>query len=193
MRPLVLILTAGLLPLAAGAVLGDEEVRAKGKKVAFQVHSGYSERADYARAQQAKDQQKGGLGIESYLAFTSQAAFDKAFIKTPPREDLNLFLPNAEDRRKRPNLLPRGAFDKKMVVVTTFRGSSVNTYKVEKVTADGETLYVQYQSSSAFASNDRIWSSPLILSVDKGPYTSVVFVQGTKKWGEATVPKDKKK
>jgi len=50
---------------------------------------------------------------------------------------------------------------------------------------------VQYLEQSAFAGNNRIWSSPLILSVDKGPYTSVVFILGNKKYGTATIAKDK--
>jgi hypothetical protein len=193
MRPLVWIVTAGFLPLVAGAALGGEKVEAKGKKVEFKVHSGYCERAEHARTEQLKAQKEKTLGVVSFLAFTDQESFDKAFGKTPAREDLNAFLPNGEAKGQKVNLLPRDAFQKKMVVATTIRGANVSTYRVLKVTADGETLYVEYQEASMFAGNTRIWSSPLILSVDKGRYTSVVFIQGKKKYGTAHIAQDKEK
>jgi len=191
MRLLVLIVMAGLLPLAAGATQVGQKTAPKGKKVEFKVHSGYCERADHARAEQLKAQKEKTLGNVSFLAFPDQDSFDKAFGKTPDKEDLNNFLPNGEAKGKKPNLLPKDAFDKKMVVATTVRGPNISAYRVVKVTADGDTLYVQYLEQSAFAGNNRIWSSPLILSVDKGPYTSVVFILGNKKYGTATIAKDK--
>jgi hypothetical protein len=191
MRPLVWIFTAGLLSLAAGASPGGERMLPKGKKVEFKVHSGYCERAEHARAEQLKAQKEKTLGMVSFLAFTDQESFDKAFAKAPAKEDLASFLPNGEARGKKPNLLPKDAFEKKMVVATTVRGANISAYKVLKVTADGKTLYVQYLESSAFAGNNRIWSSPLILSVNKGPYTSVVFILGNRKYGTATIAKAK--
>jgi hypothetical protein len=191
MRPLVWIVTAGLLLLAAGTTLSGETMQPKGKKVAFKVHSGYCERAEHARAEQLKAQKEKTLGNVSFLAFSDQDSFDKAFGRAPAKEDLTNFLPNGEARGKKPNLLPKDAFAKRTVVATTVRGPNVSAYRVVKVTAAGETLYVQYQESSAFAGNNRIWSSPLILSVDKGPYRSVVFIQGNRKYGTATIAKDK--
>ena len=193
MRPLVWIVTAGLLPLAAGATLGADNIEPKGKKVEFKVHSGYCERAEHARAEQVKAQKEKTLSNVSFLAFTDQDSFDKAFGKTPDKEDLNTFLPNGEAKGKKPNLLPKDAFDKKTVVATTVRGPNISTYRVVKVTADGDTLYVQYQETSTFAGNNRIWSSPLILSVDKGPYTSVVFILGNTKYGTASIAAEKVK
>ncbi len=106
--------------------------------------------------------------------------------------DLNKYLPNGEGKGKK-NQLPKDVFDKKLVVVAAFHGSSVSIYKVEKVTADGETLYVQYKSTSQFAGNDAVYSSPLIVAVDKGKYTSVVFIENGSKAGTADVPKEKEK
>jgi hypothetical protein len=193
MRSLIWIVAAGLLPLAAGASLGTDKLEPKGKKVEFKVHSGYCELAEHARAEQLKAQKEKTLGNVSFLAFTDQDSFDKAFGKTPDKEDLNTFLPNGEARGKKAHLLPKDVFDKKIVVATTVRGANISTYKVVKVTADSDTLYVQYQESSEFAGNNRVWSSPLILSVDKGSYTSVVFILGNKKYGTATIATDKDK
>jgi hypothetical protein len=192
MRTLVLFVMAGSLPLLAEAQVG-QTMQPKGKKVEFKVHSGYCERAEHSRAEQLKAQKEKTLGNVSFLAFTDQDSFDKAFGKAPDKEDLNNFLPNGQAKSKKPNLLPKDAFDKKMVVATTVRGPNISAYRVVKVTADRETLYVQYLEQSAFAGNNRIWSSPLILSVDKGPYTSVVFILGNKKYGTATIAKDKEK
>jgi hypothetical protein len=127
------------------------------------------------------------------MAFADQDSFDKAFGKTPEKEDLDKFLPNGEGRGKKPNLLPNDAFDKKLVVATTSRGANVYAYKVAKVTADGETLYVQYNYQETFAGNDKVRSCPLILSVDKGKYTSVVFLTGGKKVGTAEIAKEAEK
>ena len=140
MRPLGLIVTAGLLTLAAGATLGGETTQPKGKKVNFQVHSGYCERAEHFRAERLKALKEKSLSNVSFLAFTDQDSFDKAFGKTPDKEDLNNFLPNGEAKGKKPNLLPKDAFDKKMVVATTVRGPNISAYRVVKVTADGDTL-----------------------------------------------------
>jgi hypothetical protein len=193
MRPLLLILTVVLLELAAGATLGGERMQPKGKKVAFKVHSGYCERAEHARAEQLKAQKEKNLGNVSFLAFADQDSFDRAFGKTPDRENLSEFLPNGEARGRKPSLLPKDAFDKKMVVATTVRGANISAYRVLKVSADGNTLYVQYLEQSSFAGNNRIWSSPLILSVDKGPYTSVVFILGNTKYGTASIAAEKVK
>jgi hypothetical protein len=193
MRLLVWIVAAALLPLVAGATLGGQKMLPKGKKVDFKVHSGYCELAEHARLQQLKAVKEKTLGNVSFLAFTDQDSFDKAFVKTPDREDLANVYPNGQPKGKKPNLLPANAFDKKMVVATTIRGANISAYRVLKVTADGNTLYVQYLEQSAFAGNNRIWSSPLILSVDKGPYTSVVFILGNQKYGTATIAQDKEK
>jgi hypothetical protein len=189
MRRLLLIAAAASLPLAAGPTPAAD--KAKGDKVEYEVHSGYLERAEAYRAARLAD--KTGLGICSFMAFTDQDAFDKAFgMDDGKKPDLNAFLPSGEGRGKK-HPLPKDAFDKKVVVAVTAHGPNVWTYKVEKVTSDGETLYLQYKSASQFAGNDAVYSSPLIVSVDKGKFTSVVFIENGQKAGTADVPKEKEK
>jgi hypothetical protein len=60
---------------------------------------------------------------------------------------------------------------------------------VEKVTADGDTLYVQYEAKKGPEAANTKYASPLIVSVDKGKYTTVVFLENGKKAG--TVKLDK--
>jgi hypothetical protein len=189
MRRLLLTAAAGFLALAARPALAAD--KAKGDKVEYEVHNGYWETADFFRANRLAD--KTGQALSSYSAFVDQDAFDAAFGKDDGKKvDLNKFLPNGEERGKK-NQLPKDAFDKKMVVVAALHGANVATYKVEKVTADGETLYVQYKSATQFAGNNAVYSSPLIVSVDKGKYTSVVFIDNGQKAGTADVPKEKEK
>jgi hypothetical protein len=113
--------TALLLTLAA-AGLADE---AKGKPVEFKA---------YTKPYFEKNS-SGLKGEASFLAITNQAGFDKVFgvgfVMGP-----------------KPDVLAKDAFDKQLVVATIKRGGSITTYTVEKVTADGDTLYVQYKSES---------------------------------------------
>jgi hypothetical protein len=189
MQRLFVIVAAALLATPAGPILAAD--KAKGDKVEYEVHNGYLESSDFYRTTRLAD--KTGLALSSYSAFVDQDSFDMAFGKddgTPI--DLNKFLPNGEGKgKKKP--LPKDVFDKKVVVVAALHGSNVAVYKVEKVTSDGDTLYVQYKSSSQFAGNNAVYSSPLIVSVDKGKYTSVVFIENGQKAGTADVPKEKDK
>jgi hypothetical protein len=100
MRPL-LVITSVVSLAVAGRGLADE---AKGTKVEYTVHTGYCELTEHARAEQLKAQKARYLGTTSFLAFTDQGSFDKAFGKTPDKEDLTKFLPNGEGRggRSRP-------------------------------------------------------------------------------------------
>ena len=187
-----LLTTAAALCLAAaGTARAADKAEAKGDKVEYDVHNGYLERMDYYLAFRTAD--KTGLGVNWYAAFPDQDAFDKAFaVDEGKKIDLNKVMPNPQEKGKK-NPLPKDVFDKKLVVATAMHGSQGATYKVEKVTTDGDTLYVQYKSSSTFAGNNAVFASPLIVSVDKGKYTSVVFIENGLKSGTADIPKEKDK
>ena len=159
--------TGGMLALAlalAGGVHADDKVEAKGSKVEFDVHSGHFEKNN-----------AGLKGDESFLAFTDRAGFDK--------------IVGVGATMTKQNFVPKDAFDKKMVVAVIHRGNAVWTYMVEKVTADGDTLYVQYEAKKGPEAANTKYASPLIVSVDKGKYTTVVFLENGKKAG--TVKLDK--
>jgi hypothetical protein len=154
---------AAVLSLAA-AGLADEKAEAKGEKVAYDVYSSYFE------------SNKSGLkGDASYLAFTEPKAFDAVFGV-------------AVVMGKKPSVLAKDAFDSKAVVAVVKRGKAVWTYKVDKVTADGDTLYVQYDATSK-EDGSATFASPLIVSVDKGKYKEVVFIENGKKVGTAKIGK----
>ena len=113
-------------------------------------------------------------GATSYLVITSQAQFDQ------------IFGPAAVMGQN--NFLPAGIFDSKMIVATIRRASFVRTYTPSKVTASKGTVYVWYDAKDGAPGSAR-YSSPLILAVDKGHYSKVIFMQNGKKAGAVLIPK----
>jgi len=81
---------------------------------------------------------------------------------------------------RRPNVLPKDAFKTRMAVALIKRGDSIWTYKVEKVTAKEGTLTVTYAATSKDGGGTARFASPLIVSIDKGDYSRVVFVENGK-------------
>jgi len=152
---------------AAFAVLvhapADADDQAKGKDVDYDIHTGYFE------------SNKSGLtGESSYLAFTDQKSFDAVFGVAAVQGGKQRFL-------------PKDAFDNKMVVAVIKRGKAIYDYKVEKVTDDDGSLEVQYTATPQESGGTATFATPLILSVDKGKYSSVVFIESGKKVGTVKV------
>jgi hypothetical protein len=166
MRPLQLNAAAALLALTAALAPAADKADMKGKDVAFDIRTGYFE------------SNKSGLkGETSFLAFTDQDGFDKVFGK-------------GVVMGAKQNFLPKDAFDSLLVVAAIRRGNAIWTYKVNKVTADDDTLTVDYSATSKDGGT-ATFASPLILSVDKGKYTSVVFIENGEKAGTVKIDKDK--
>ncbi len=151
------------LPLFVCAAPAPDDDTAKGKEVKFDVHDGHFQKnnADLK-------------GDSLYLVFSDRDAFDKVF--------------GVGRVVGKQNFVPKDAFDKKMVVAVIKRGNAVTTYKVEKVTADDGTLYVQYTAKTGDAGSAK-FASPLIVSVDKDKYTAVVFLENGKKVEKVKVEK----
>lgn len=140
----------------------EDNSETKGKKVDFETYTSYFE------------SNKSGLtGDTSYLSFTNPAAFDMIFGKAVVMGQKSKFL-------------GKDAFDSQIVVAAIKRGKVVWTYKVTSVTADNDTLYVYYEASSK-ASDSATFASPLIVAVNKGKYTKVVFVENGKEVGTAKI------
>src|SRR5437763_1962390 len=111
-------LAASFVILGASANGADEP---KGEKIEFTVHGGHFEKNN-----------AGLKGDQSFLLFSDREAFDKVFGAG--------FVMG-----KKPNVVPKDAFDKSAVVAVVTRGKAITTYDVEKVTLDKDgTLYVQY-------------------------------------------------
>lgn len=161
---LILVGVVALLMFAvpAGA---EDKAEAKGDAVKYDVNSGYFEKNN-----------SGLKGDSSYLAIADQKAFDKVFGV-------------AFVAGKKQNFLPKDAFETKIVVAAIKRGDAVYEYKVEKVAADKDVLYIQYTATAKGGAGSAKFASPLIISLDKGKYESVVFLENGKKAGTASFGK----
>jgi len=159
---LALTLIAASLALPAAA---DDKVEAKGKDIDYKAYTGYFEKND-----------SGLKGDASFLAVPDQKALDATFGA-------------GFTMGKKPDIMPKDVFDSKVAVATIKRGKAITEYKVEKVTNDDGTLYVQYTTTEKAGGGSATFASPLVVAVDKGKYTSVVFIENGKKAGTADFPK----
>lgn len=148
----------GMIALLGAAGAADSAADLpKGEKVEYTHYSkGYFEKNN-----------SGLKGDASFLVVTEQKMFDQFF-------GVGVVM------GMKPTLLPADAFDTLMVLAVIRRGNAVWTYEVERVTADKDTLYVAYKATEGVAGNAR-FSSPMILSLKKGEYKSVVFIENGKK------------
>ena len=161
------IAVAVLLPLSLVAKRGSaaDKAEAKGEKTDYKVYKSYFV------------SNKAGLkGESSYLAFADQKSLDKIFRPAPP---------NIGQKRE---YLPRNVFESQIVVAVVKQGNKMWEYKIEKVTVDKDTLYVQYTTTSKDTPT-ATFASPLIVAVDKGKIASVVFVEDGAQAGTAKIDK----
>ena len=102
----------------------------------------------------------------SFVVIDNQKLFDSVFGAG--------FVMN--DKRHR---LPKGAFDSKLVISAIKRGKATCEFKVQEVTMNKGVVTVKYaviETPHATAS----FANPLILSVPKGDYEAVQFVENDK-------------
>jgi hypothetical protein len=166
----VLLTALFVLPLAVFASADDKKDEAKGKAVEFTHHDkGYFEKNN-----------SGLKGDASFLTFTNREDFDKVF-------GVGVTMGGKE------KLLPKDAFDNKVVVAVIKRGTGITKYDVEKVTNDDGTIYVQYKAETPNAGGTAKYNSPMIISLDKGKYKEVVFIENGKKTETVKFEKEKDK
>ncbi len=103
-------------------------------------------------------------GDVSYLNFDSQKDFDKIF-GTAAAMGENSFL-------------PPDVFNTKIVVVAIKRGS-LRKYDDVQITSENGKLFVSYKTEDS-PPGSATFSSPLIVSVNKGKYKKVVFTENGK-------------
>lgn len=152
------------LMLAVATSSAADKAEAKGEKADYKVYNSYfvSNKADLK-------------GESTYFAFADQDALGKVLRPAPP---------NIGQKRE---YLPRDIFDSRLVAAVVKRGNKLWEYQVEKVTVDGETMYVQYKVTSK--NTDAVHAVPLIIAADKGKVKKVVFIENGEKAGTAEVGK----
>lgn len=127
----------------------------KAAKVEFDTHDGYFV--------SNKFEPKSG---SSFVALGTQAEFNKVFGAG--------FVMNDKAHR-----LPADAFKTKMVVSAIRRGKAMWTFTVDGVTSDGKTLMVKYTAKST-PHETAEFACPLIVSVPRGDYSAVEFIENGK-------------
>jgi hypothetical protein len=103
---------------------------------------------------------------ESFLVVTDQAKFDQVFGAA--------FVMGDKSHR-----LPKDAFKSNMVLAAVKRGNAFWEYKMEGVTVEQGVVQLRYAVTSK-ATPDTTFACPLIVSVPKGDYKAVVFIEDGK-------------
>lgn len=146
-----------MLPILTAFLVIGAPAADKAKKVEYQMHGGYFQKntADLK-------------GDTSHLVIPDQKGFDRIFGV-------------ARTLGPRPNFLPKNAFDKHTVLAVIKRGTNLYGYRVQKVTDDDGTLTIRYEATAQPGGGTARFASPLIVTVPKGDYKSVVFIENDKK------------
>ncbi len=135
--------------------LGPTALAAEGTKLAFDTYSGYfvSNRFEPDAAQ-------------SFLVINDQESFDRVFGTAMVMGDKS-------------HRLPKNAFKSSLVLAAIKRGNAVWEFKVESVTVKQGVVTLRYTTTSK-PSDSATFACPLIVSIPKGQYTAVRFVENQK-------------
>ena len=144
------------LPLLLVLVCCSSLPAAAWNELAFDTHTGYFVSNQFEPA-----------APTSFVVVQDQAAFDKVF-------GVAMVMGDKSHR------LPPDAFLSRMVVAVIHRGKAVVSYRVEHVVAEGKTLVVRYTTKSE-SSDATEFACPLVISLLKGDYDCVQFVENGKK------------
>ena len=140
-------ITTGVL-----VVLGAATWAAEQTKLPFDTYSGYFVSNKFESDAAA-----------SFVIINDQAKFDQVFGVA--------FVMGDKSHR-----LPKDAFKSNMVLAAIKRGNASWEYKVQGVTVEQGAIQLRYTVTSK-TTPDTTFACPLIVSVPKGEYTAVVFVE----------------
>ncbi len=143
-----------VLSLVLGC-LGQYALAAEPVKIAFDTYSGYFVSNKFEPA-----------AAESFVVIDDQEQFDKVFGV-------------AFVMRDKSHRLAKDAFASQMVVAAVKRGPAFWEYKVEGVTETKGVVELRYTTTSK-KSDSATFACPLIVSIPKGKYTAVQFVENKK-------------
>jgi hypothetical protein len=164
MKRLVWVIAMMILTYGAQGFAADTAKTGAERTLDFQRYdSSYFERNDTGLTAQT-----------SYLVVTSQAQFDRTFGAAPTMGQNNF--------------LPKNIFNTKVVIATIAKGHFLRTYDHPNVTVKDGKIYVWFEIRNT-QQESATFASPLILAVDKGQYSEVVFMENGRRVGAATVPR----
>ena len=141
--------------LLAVCCLGQYASAAEPTKLTFDTYGGY-----FVSNKFEPD------AAESYVVIHNQEQFDKVF-------GVGFVMRDTSHR------LPKDAFKSLMVVAAIKRGNALVKYNVEGVTDANGVVELKYTTTST-KSDTAIFACPLIVSISKGKYKAVQFVENGK-------------
>ena len=147
--------TAIVVLLSAVGGLVQQTSAAEPTKLSFDTYSGY-----FVSNKFEPD------AAESFLVITDQERFDQVFGVA--------FVMGDKSHR-----LAKDAFKSNIVAAAIKRGSAIVEYKVEGVTVKDGVVELRYTTTEK-KSDSATFASPLIVSIPKGEYKSVEFVENGK-------------
>ena len=153
------------VPLLAICCLGQQSLAAEPAKLTFDTYSGY-----FVSNKFEPD------AAESFVVITDQEQFDKVFGVAFVMGDKS-------------HHLPKDAFKSLMVIAPIKRGSAVVEYKVDGVTVKDGVVELRYTTTSK-KSDTATFACPLIVSIPKGEYKAVQFVENGKAVKKVEVSSD---
>ena len=162
MKNCIVFLACLALPQLRAAEIPAATVSAA-KPLAFATHDGYFVSNKFEPAAPV-----------SCVVITDQSGFDHVF-------GVGMVMHDKSHR------LPAGAFAKKLVVTAIHRGKAMLTYHVESVTAAAQTLIVTYTTTSRPDATAE-FACPLIVSLDRGDFNTVRFVEDGKELKSLPIP-----
>ena len=131
-------------------------------------------------ADEKKDIEK--VPFDTYEGYFVSNKFEpdspESFVVIKNQKELDKVLGTAMVMGDRSHRLPARPLEKLMVLVAVKRGQAVWTYKVESVSLKAGKLTVDYKATSK--EENAKFASPLIVSVPKGKYKQVEFVENGK-------------
>jgi len=154
--------TASAGPLDNGPSPDAARVLAQPAKLAFDTYSGYFVSNQFEPN-----------AASSFVAVADQAQFDKVFGA-------------AVVMRDKSHRLPNDLFKANIVLAAINRGNAVWEYKVQGVTVTGGVVELRYASTTT-NSPTATFACPLIVSIPKGKYTAIRFVDNDKEVKKLTL------
>ncbi len=139
------------------------EDQPKEEKPSSTIHTGHFVRNDT------------GDEARSLYLLKDLEAFEKVFGTVPP-------LNNNGGRKTDP--VKDGMFEKNVVVAVVIRGMAISTYTEVSTKVAGEKLVVAYKCETG-KPGTATFASPLIVSVPKGEWKTVSFIENGKEVGTA--------
>ena len=143
--------------------LGQKALAAEPTKLAFETYDGYFVSNKFEPDAAA-----------SFVVITDQKQFDKVFGAG--------FVMRDKSHR-----LPKNAFKSLMVIAPIKRGNALVEYKVEGVSETKGVVELRY-TTTEMKCDTGTFACPLIVSIPKGKYTAVQFVENGKDIKKVELP-----